>query len=164
MRIHIIAAISIAVLSLFAACSMETSSAGGSPLTDVPETVIEPAIAGEQTLVVAGGCFWGVEAVFEHVKGVRDVKSGYAGGDARTANYDLVSEGRTEHAESVKIIYDPATISLKQLLDVFFTVAHDPTQLNRQGPDVGRQYRSSIFYTNEEQRAAATSFIEELAR
>lgn len=164
MRIHVFAAISIVIMSLLAACSMETSSAGSTILPDLPETVENPAITGEQTLVVAGGCFWGVEAVFEHVKGVRDVKSGYAGGDARSANYDLVSEGRTDHAESVKITYDPAKTSLKQLLEVFFTVAHDPTQLDRQGPDVGRQYRSAIFYASEEQRSAAASFIEDLER
>ena len=115
-----------------------------------------------QTAVFAGGCFWGVEAVFEHLKGVKDVKSGYAGGDARSANYDLVSEGRTDHAESVKLTYDPTQISYAQLLAVFFTVAHDPTQLNRQGPDVGRHYRSAIFYANEDERAAAMAYIEKL--
>lgn len=131
-----------------------------------PETEVTEALAqkGMQTAVFAGGCFWGVEAVFEHVKGVKDVKSGYAGGDARSATYDLVSEGRTDHAEAVKVTYDPQKVSYAQLLDVFFRVIHDPTQLNRQGPDIGRQYRSAIFFANEEQRAAAVAYIEELSR
>jgi peptide-methionine (S)-S-oxide reductase len=114
------------------------------------------------TAVLAGGCFWGVEAVFEHLKGVSDVRSGYSGGDAKTARYDKVSAGKTEHAEAVKIPYDPAQISYVQLLTIFFSVAHDPTQLNRQGPDVGRHYRSAIFFTSEEQRRLATEFIERL--
>ncbi len=104
-----------------------------------------------QTIIVAGGCFWGVEAVFDHIKGVSKATSGYAGGDASTAHYDRVSDGDTGHAESVEITYDPAQISLEQLLDVYFKVAHDPTQLNRQGPDEGTQYRSQIFTTNAEQ-------------
>ena len=100
---------------------------------------------GEQTAVLAGGCFWGVEAVFEHVKGVIDVKSGYSGGAADAADYRKVSTGQTGHAESVQITYDPSQISYGQLLKVFFSVAHDPTELNRQGPDRGTQYRSAIF-------------------
>ncbi len=127
--------------------------------TDI-ESRSEPQ--GTQTAVFAGGCFWGVEAVFEHVKGVKDVKSGYAGGDARSANYEIVSNGRTDHAESVKVTYDPTMISYSRLLDIFFSVAHDPTQLNRQGPDVGRHYRSAIFFANEEQKAEAQAFIDKL--
>ena len=126
------------------------------------ETESDPQ--GTQTAVLAGGCFWGVEAVFEHVKGVKEVRSGYSGGDARSANYELVSNGRTDHAESVKITYDPTKVSYTQLLEIFFTVAHDPTQLDRQGPDVGRHYRSAIFFANEEQKADAKGFIDELTK
>jgi peptide-methionine (S)-S-oxide reductase len=123
---------------------------------------VEPAIAAEQKAVFAGGCFWGVEAVFEHVKGVIDVKSGYSGGKKETANYDEVSTGETKHAESVEIRFDPAKITYEQLLKIFFEVAHNPTELNRQGPDVGPQYRSAIFYMSDEQKKAANAFIESL--
>jgi peptide-methionine (S)-S-oxide reductase len=112
--------------------------------------------------VLAGGCFWGMEAVFEHVKGVRDVVSGYAGGSARDANYAAVSSERTGHAEAVRITYDPAQISYGQLLRIFATVAHDPTQVNRQGPDVGPSYRSAIFPQNPAQRQAAAAFLARL--
>ena len=115
-----------------------------------------------QTAVLAGGCFWGVEAVFEQVKGVSDVVSGFAGGNQFTAHYSVVSTGATGHAESVKITFDPATITYGQLLKVFFAVAHDPTELNRQGPDEGTQYRSSIFYANDEQKAIAEAYIQQL--
>ena len=115
--------------------------------------------AAEERAVFAGGCFWGVEAVFEHVKGVTDVRSGYAGGNKETANYDDVSTGRTKHAESVEIRFDPAQVTYEQLLFIFFAVAHDPTELNRQGPDVGTQYRSAIFYTSPKQKKAAEDFI-----
>ena len=117
------------------------------------------APAAEEKAVFAGGCFWGVEAVFEHVKGVIDVRSGYAGGNKETANYDDVGTGRTKHAESVEIRFDPAKVSYEQLLFVFFSVAHDPTELNRQGPDVGTQYRSAIFYSSPKQKKAAEDFI-----
>lgn len=125
-----------------------------------------PATAGknQQTAVFAGGCFWGVEAVYEHVKGVSDSRSGYAGGTAKTAKYDLVSGGDTGHAESVMVTFDPQQVSYKQLLKVFFSVVHDPTELNRQGPDTGTQYRSAIFFTSEEQKAEAQSYIEELTK
>jgi len=116
--------------------------------------------AADETAVFAGGCFWGVEAVFEHVKGVKSVVSGYSGGTKSTANYDTVSSGETDHAESVKVVFDPAKVTYQQLLFVFFSVAHDPTELNRQGPDVGRQYRSVIFYTTDEQRQLAVAFID----
>ncbi|MEQ1533112.1 MAG: peptide-methionine (S)-S-oxide reductase MsrA [Sideroxydans sp.] len=114
--------------------------------------------AASQTAVFAGGCFWGVDAVFKHVKGVTEVVSGYAGGTAETARYDLVSNGNTGHAEAVRISFDPARVSYPQLLDVFFKVAHDPTQLNRQGPDVGTQYRSAIFYTSAEQQQQVQNY------
>lgn len=117
-----------------------------------------------ETAVFAGGCFWGVDAVFKHVKGVVQVVSGYAGGKAPTAHYELVSTGETGHAESVEVTYDPSQVTYRQLLQVFFTVAHDPTELNRQGPDVGTQYRSAIFYQNEEQEHEAQAYIAELSR
>jgi peptide-methionine (S)-S-oxide reductase len=120
------------------------------------------AATNEQTAVFAGGCFWGVEAVFKHVKGVTDVVSGYAGGSAATAHYELVSRGDTGHAESVRVRFDPAQVSYEKLLQVFFSVAHDPTQLNRQGPDVGSQYRSAIFFTDTEQQKVAQDYIRKL--
>jgi peptide-methionine (S)-S-oxide reductase len=115
-----------------------------------------------RTTVLAGGCFWGIEAVFEHVKGVTKVVSGYAGGTKETASYDKVSSGKTGHAEAVQITYDPAQVSYGTLLKVFFSVAHDPTQLNRQGPDVGPQYRSAIFYGSDEEKRAAEAYIAQL--
>lgn len=122
-----------------------------------------PAFAATRTVVFAGGCFWGVEAVFRHVRGVTEAVSGYAGGVAKTANYRQVSEGDTGHAESVRVRFDPERVSYQQLLEVFFTVAHDPTQLNRQGPDVGSQYRSAIFYTSVEQQRLAVEHISHLS-
>ena len=129
-----------------------------SPAIDMPKSTAK----GEQTLVLAGGCFWGVEAVFEHLKGVSNVVSGYSGGSARTAQYERVGSGQTGHAEVVKITYDPAKISYGQLLKVYFSVAHDPTQLNRQGPDIGSQYRSAIFFSNPEQKRVAHAYIQQL--
>lgn len=118
-----------------------------------------PASAAEEKAVFAGGCFWGVEAVFEHVKGVIDVRSGYSGGTKQNANYGDVSEGGTKHAETVEIRFDPAQITYEQLLYVFFVVAHDPTEVNRQGPDVGTHYRSVVFYVNQKQASAARAFV-----
>lgn len=115
-----------------------------------------------QTAVFAGGCFWGTQGVFEHVRGVQKVLSGYSGGDASTARYGAVGSGRTGHAEAIQITYDPALVSYGELLQVFFSVAHDPTQLNRQGPDSGTQYRSAIFYGNDAQQKIATSYIAQL--
>jgi peptide-methionine (S)-S-oxide reductase len=128
------------------------------PLVDAPLA----AAKGEQTAVIAGGCFWGIEAVFKHTKGVISVAPGYCGGAANTAHYEMVSTGETGHAESVRIIYDPSQISYGQLLKVFFSVAHDPTQLNRQGPDTGSQYRSALFYSNEDQKRIAKAYIDQL--
>jgi len=119
---------------------------------------------GTQTLVLAGGCFWGIQAVFEHVKGVSSATAGYSGGSADSANYETVSTGRTGHAESVRVVYDPSQISAGQILKVFFSVAHDPTQLNRQGPDEGTQYRSVIFYSTDDQRRIAQAYIDQLNR
>jgi peptide-methionine (S)-S-oxide reductase len=118
--------------------------------------------SGLQTAVVAGGCFWGVDAVFKHVKGVTRVVSGYAGGDASTAEYEKVGTGRTGHAESVQITFDPSQVSYGTLLRVFFSVAHDPTELNRQGPDEGPQYRSAVFYASDDQKRVAESYIAQL--
>ena len=143
------------------ACSSVTAS-----VTSIPDPALDAPLtnAKEQSAVLAGGCFWGIEAVFEHVKGVSDVKSGYSGGSSETAQYEKVGTGETGHAESVKITYDPAQISYGQLLKVFFSVAHDPTELNRQGPDTGTQYRSAIFYANEEQKRIAQAYIDQLNR
>jgi peptide-methionine (S)-S-oxide reductase len=127
-----------------------------------PPVDIPAVVKGEQTIVLAGGCFWGVEAVFEHLKGVSNVVSGYSGGTAATANYDTVSTGMTGHAEAVKITYDPTQISYGKLLKIYFLIAHDPTQVNRQAPDSGTQYRSSIFFTNADQQRVATDYIDTL--
>lgn len=142
------------------ACSTATANA-----VNIPDPALDAPLAttkGEQTVVIAGGCFWGIQAVFEHVKGVKRVTAGYSGGAAGTAHYEMVSEGDTGHAESVQIIYDPSQVTFGQLLKVFFSVAHDPTELNRQGPDTGTQYRSAIFYLNEEQKRIAEAYINQL--
>jgi peptide-methionine (S)-S-oxide reductase len=118
--------------------------------------------SGENTAVVAGGCFWGIQAVFQHVNGVTRAISGYSGGAASTARYELVGTGTTGHAESVRITYDPSQISYGQLLKIFFSVAHDPTELNRQGPDDGPQYRSAIFYSSEDQHRIAAAYVAQL--
>src|SRR5258708_1957628 len=130
----------------------------------LPFATIAPAQAGsdKDTAVFSGGCFWGVDAVFKHVKGVTKVVSGYAGGAANTAQYETVSTGTTGHAESVQVTYDPSKVSYDDLLKVFFFVAHDPTELNRQGPDSGTQYRSSIFYENDAQKKMAADYIAQL--
>jgi peptide-methionine (S)-S-oxide reductase len=142
------------------ACNTARASA-----TAIPDPILDAPLTsarGEQTAVLAGGCFWGVEAVFEHVKGVTRVTSGYSGGPAKAAQYEKVSTGETGHAESVRITYDPSRVSYGQLLKVFFSVAHDPTELNRQGPDTGTQYRSAIFYGNDEQKRIAEAYIDQL--
>lgn len=126
------------------------------------ENKADNATTSLQTAVFAGGCFWGIDAVFKHVKGVASVESGYAGGSADKANYEAVSSGRTGHAEAVRVRFNPAQVSYQQLLQVFFGVAHDPTQLNRQGPDVGSQYRSAIFFTDPEQQKTVTEQIQKL--
>src|SRR5574340_1240134 len=139
-----------------------TLHAAGFP---APAVDIPPAAAhSKATAVLSGGCFWGVEAVFERLNGVSNVVAGFAGGEKRTAHYEMVSMGNTGHAESVKITYDPSKISYGQLLEVFFAVAHDPTELNRQGPDEGTQYRSVIFYSGDEQKRVAEAYIDQLNR
>jgi peptide-methionine (S)-S-oxide reductase len=124
-----------------------------------PPAEIPGAAGNIQTAILAGGCFWGMEGVFERLKGVMDVTSGYSGGEAQTAHYSMVSTGTTDHAESVRVTFDPSIISYGELLKVFFSVAHDPTQLNRQGPDVGSQYRSAIFYADDHQKRIAEEYI-----
>jgi peptide-methionine (S)-S-oxide reductase len=129
-----------------------------------PVTRVPPVATGEQIAVFAGGCFWGVEAVFEHVKGVSRVTSGYAGGSVASPSYEDVSSGSTGHAESVQVVFDPAQISYGTLMQIFFSVAHDPTQLNRQGPDDGTQYRSAIFYVSEDQKREAEAYVAQLTK
>jgi peptide-methionine (S)-S-oxide reductase len=145
--------------------TMNACQAANASATAIPNPTLDAPLAtarGEQTAILAGGCFWGVEAVFEHVKGVSRVESGYSGGSAATPQYESVSSGATGHAESVRIAYDPSQITYGRLLKVFFAVAHDPTELNRQGPDTGTQYRSAIFYSNEEQKRIAQAYVEQL--
>jgi peptide-methionine (S)-S-oxide reductase len=140
----------------------QTNAAGGLVF---PDPIVDSPLAakkGSQTAVVAGGCFWGVQAVFQHVKGVKNATSGYSGGAVPSPVYEQVSRGETGHAESVKITFDPAQISYGQLLKLFFSVVHDPTQLNRQGPDTGSQYRSVIFYSDGEQKRIAEAYISQL--
>jgi peptide-methionine (S)-S-oxide reductase len=157
-----------AIVLVSAAVSFSSRSPAASPAdASVPAIMpAEPAPVGvaaaSDTAVFAGGCFWGVEAVFESLEGVTDAVSGYAGGSDPSPSYKEVSSGTTGHAEAVRVIYDPARISYDQLLQVFFTVAHDPTQLNRQGPDVGTQYRSAVFYRGAAQREAAERYIGKL--
>jgi peptide-methionine (S)-S-oxide reductase len=148
-------------VGLFVLATLASPSAAGKfpdPVRDTPKA----ASRDLQTAVLAGGCFWGVEAVFEELQGVEDVSSGYSGGNEKSAHYEMVSTGQTGHAESVKITYDASQISYGQLLKVFFSVAHDPTELNRQGPDEGTQYRSAIFFANDEQKQVATAYIAQL--
>src|SRR6202011_5370500 len=132
---------------------------------EFPDPVVDTALAakaGQSRAILAGGCFWCVEAVYKDLVGVSSVKSGYAGGTAETADYETVSSGGTDHAESVEVVYDPTRLSYGQILKVFFAIAHDPTQLNRQGPDTGRQYRSAIFYADDEQKRIAVAYIDQL--
>jgi peptide-methionine (S)-S-oxide reductase len=144
------------------ACSAKASPSPSAALPAPVQDAPRAATAGQQTAVISGGCFWGIQAVFQHVKGVISATSGYSGGSAKTAEYEVVSTGETGHAESVQIVYDPSQITYGELLRVFFSVAHDPTQLNRQGPDEGTQYRSSIFYNNDEQKRIADAYIAQL--
>jgi peptide-methionine (S)-S-oxide reductase len=132
------------------------------PAIDAPKAPSKPGAPALQTVVLAGGCFWGVQAVFQHVKGVSQAVSGYAGGTKETALYEVVSSGRTGHAESVQVTFDPAQISYGRILQIYFSVAHDPTQLNRQGPDTGPQYRSAIFYNDDSQKNVAQAYIAQL--
>lgn len=154
--------------AMFAICitvSMLACSAKGQPKGPIPAPKVDVNLAtspGKETAVFAGGCFWGTQSVFERVKGVLKTTAGYSGGSAATATYDQVTTETTGHAESVEVVYDPSKITYGQLLRIFFSVVHDPTQLNRQGPDVGTSYRSAIFYTNDEQKRIADAYIQQL--
>jgi len=150
-----------AMLSIGAASGNRLAAEGArvvpAPMVDAP-----PGQDTSAVVVLAGGCFWGVQGVYQHVKGVTSAVSGYAGGDRRTANYDIVSMGMSGHAESVQVTYDPRQISYGRILQIFFSVVHDPTELNRQGPDTGTQYRSAIFPVNAEQAEVAQAYIAQL--
>ena len=148
--------LNILAVTALAACSVSDAA------VTLPDPAVDATSKGTQTAVFAGGCFWGIEAVFEHVKGVSQAVSGYAGGSADTADYHKVSSGTTGHAEAVQVTYDPAVVSYGQLVKVFFSVAHNPTELNRQGPDTGTQYRSAIFFANDDQKRVAQAYIAQL--
>jgi peptide-methionine (S)-S-oxide reductase len=153
------------VLSLGFAFSILAYAAVAAPKQPIPPAKVDATLAvaaGKETAVFAGGCFWGTQAVFERVKGVIKTTVGYAGGSAATATYDQVTTETTGHAESAEVVYDPSRITYGQLLRIFFSVAHDPTELNRQGPDVGTSYRSAIFYTSDEQKRIAAAYIAQL--
>jgi peptide-methionine (S)-S-oxide reductase len=140
-----------------------TAARAAEPAVAIPAPALDaPAAGGLQRIVLAGGCFWGVQAVYQHTKGVTAAVSGYAGGDKQTAHYEMVGSGRTGHAESVAVTFDPRQISYGKILQIYFSVAHNPTELNRQGPDAGTQYRSAIFYADEEQKRIADAYIAEL--
>lgn len=152
-------------LGLVFAFSILVEVAVGAAKEPIPPAKVDASLAvaaGKETAVFAGGCFWGTQAVFERVKGVIETTAGFAGGSARTATYDQVITETTGHAESVEVVYDPSRITYGQLLRIFFSVAHDPTELNRQGPDVGTSYRSAIFYSNDEQKRIATAYVAQL--
>jgi peptide-methionine (S)-S-oxide reductase len=166
-----VARIGFAILAVAVAVMTFANRPSGSALAAAPSAVPAPAVdnalastPGEETAVFAGGCFWGIQAVYQHVKGVKSAVSGYAGGSVASPTYEDVSSGTTGHAESVRVVFDPSKVSYGQLLQVFFAVAHDPTQLNRQGPDVGTQYRSEIFYTNAAQKRIAAAYIDQLTK
>jgi len=151
----------VVLLVLFGALRRSAVSAAAT----LPDPTVDESLAakkGQETIVVAGGCFWGIQAVFEHVKGVVSATSGYSGGTVKSPDYESVSSGTTGHAESVEIVYDPSQITLGTLLKVFFSVAHDPTELNRQGPDTGTQYRSAIFFANPDQQRIAQAYVSQL--
>ncbi len=153
----------VAGLAVFAAAAWSGAGKAG----NLPDPKADESLAtakGKETVVLAGGCFWGIQAVFEHVKGVTRATAGYSGGTVKNPGYEEVSSGTTGHAESVEVVYDPSQITFGQLLKIFFSVAHDPTQLNRQGPDFGTQYRSAIFYTTPEQQRIAQAYADQLTQ
>jgi peptide-methionine (S)-S-oxide reductase len=162
-RLGVRAAIAAAILFPVVAVSRDRS-AHAVAIPAPPESARPAPGAPLQTIVLAGGCFWGIEAVYEHIKGVTEAVSGYSGGTKAQADYETVSSGGTGHAEAVRVTFDPSKVSLEKLLQVFFSVAHDPTQLNRQGPDVGPQYRSAIFFANEEQERVVRAYVDQLAK
>src|SRR5271154_1919386 len=150
------------VALLLASASIGCTAATKTPIPAPAHDASLAQTAGKQTAVFAGGCFWGTQSVFERVKGVLATTAGYSGGSSSTATYDQVTQENTGHAESVKVVFDPSKITYGQLLRIFFSVAHDPTQLNRQGPDVGSSYRSAIFYSNDEQQKISKDYIAQL--
>jgi peptide-methionine (S)-S-oxide reductase len=156
---HRAASLAVASLLAFTACSFAGAT---EQAVRLPDPILDTPAKGMQTVVFAGGCFWGVQAVFQHSKGVMSAISGYSGGSADKAKYELVSGGDTGHAESVKVTYDPTKISYGQLLKIFMSVVHNPTELNRQGPDTGTQYRSAIFYTSADQQKVTEAYLEQL--
>lgn len=156
LRSHLLKGLAASLLLIGVACASSVKVAA--PAMDEP-LAKTPA---QETVVLSGGCFWGVQAVFQRINGVISATSGYAGGSASTAQYETVSTGETGHAESVKVVFDPSRVTFGQLLQVFFSVAHDPTELNRQGPDEGTQYRSAIFYTTDEQKKIIDAYIAQL--
>ncbi|MDP9178643.1 MAG: peptide-methionine (S)-S-oxide reductase MsrA [Gemmatimonadota bacterium] len=156
----IVAGIVLVLDNRAAAAGAERPGPLPSPLVDEPLA----SAKGEQTAVFAGGCFWGIEAVFQHVKGVKSAVSGYTGGSVVSPSYEQVTTGTTGHAEAVRVVYDPSRVTYGQLLRVFFSVAHDPTQLNRQGPDVGTHYRSAIYYASDSQKRVAKAYIDQLTK
>jgi peptide-methionine (S)-S-oxide reductase len=153
-------AMMLTVLAGTLACRAGSGASAAVPSPAVDE--VKATAKGKETAVVAGGCFWGIQAVFQHVKGVQSATSGYSGGTVKNPDYEMVSSGETGHAESVKVVYDPSQVTYGELLRVFFSVALDPTELNRQGPDTGTQYRSVIFYGNDEQKRIAEAYIAQL--
>jgi len=155
--------VALTAVGLFASCAR----AGAHDAVALPSPAVDVARAakpGKSTVVFAGGCFWGIQAVFQHVKGVTEATSGYAGGSAENAKYELVSGGDTGHAESVRVTFDPSQVTYGQLLKVFFSVAHDPTELNHQGADEGTQYRSAVFYTDADQKRVTDAYVAQLGR
>ncbi len=166
--VHIVLALSVALGLQAWALAADPSGSGSAHASERPASVTagisdKPTGPGSlQTAVLAGGCFWGTQGVFEHVKGVRQVLAGYSGGEKATADYETVSTGTTGHAESIQITFDPAVVSYADILQVFFSVAHDPTELNRQGPDTGTQYRSEIFFADDSQQKIALAYIAQL--
>lgn len=157
----VVAALLLGALPMLAA----TQSRAAEPAVAIPPPALDetsPAPGGSQTVVLAGGCFWGMQAVYEHTKGITQAVSGYSGGSKETAHYQMVGTERTGHAESVSVTYDPAQISLGKILQIYFSVAHNPTELNYQGPDSGTSYRSAIFFATDEQKRVATAYIQQL--
>lgn len=154
----------LAAVAGIAVFALHSGTAQAERAVPIPVAQVDVTARGPQTAVFAGGCFWGMEAVFEHVRGVKAVTSGYAGGTAATANYEAVSSETTGHAETIRIVYDPAQVSYATLLRVYFSIAHDPTQLNRQGPDSGTSYRSAIFPQSAAQRGVAAAYIAQIGK
>ncbi|MGB9435026.1 MAG: peptide-methionine (S)-S-oxide reductase MsrA, partial [Candidatus Acidiferrum sp.] len=161
-RLATVAAILGVVLTMLL---FSTSHKSAKAATTIPDPAVDEKLSsqkGQAKVVLAGGCFWGLQAVFEHVKGVKHVTAGYSGGTLKNPSYEEVSSGQTGHAESIEIEFDPSKVTVGMLLKVFFSVAHNPTELNRQGPDTGTQYRSAIFYENEEQQRIAQAYVDQL--